>query len=434
MIIGNRKEEKMRGKIGRKFFYLLVGLCALTSLNFGSGFLIYEFGTAATGQAGAFVARAYDPSAIFYNPAGLGWLTGTQISFGTTLILPSNSLSLPNYPIPTWQSVDGEKQTFYPPHIYITHRLNDKIVFGIGVHSPYGLGTKWPKDFPLRFIAYYSNMRSFFINPTIAYKVNDKLSIGFGLSYIYSDITIRRKSVADLSMFGGPASFEFGIEIKGKETSAFGVNFGILYKEEKWSVGLAYRSRTTLGFEGDITYELPYQLPSPLNLLFTEMEGSADMPLPDIITGGVAFKVTDNLEVEADIQYNIWSVYDKLEIYGDGEKVDEVEENWKDSIIFRIGAEYMVNEKIALRCGYLYDQTPQPVETMDPMLPDADRHGFTFGVGYKMNNFSVDFAYYYELFKDRECPNRNLYYPFNWATGTYSTYAHLIGITFTYKF
>ncbi|MCP2605287.1 outer membrane protein transport protein [Candidatus Aminicenantes bacterium AH-873-B07] len=428
-------------KIISQIFYLLIGICTLTSLNFSSGFLIYEFGTAATAQAGAFVARAYDPSAIFYNPAGLGWLSGTQISFGTTLILPFNSLALPNYPDPTWQNIEGEKQTFYPSHFYLTHRLSDKIVFGIGVHTPYGLGTKWPKEFPLRFIAYHSNMKSFFINPTVAYRVNEKFSIGFGLSYIYSDVVIRRKSVVDLSPYGGPPPFEFGIELTGKETSAFGFNFGILYKEEKWSAGLAYRSRTTLGFEGDISYELPIQLPPPLNLLFMEMEGSTDMPLPDLIIGGIAFKITDNLEVEADIQYNIWSVYDKLEIYGDGEKIDEIEENWKDSYVLRIGAEYILNEKFALRFGFLYDQTPQPVETMDPILPDADRYGFTAGFGYKMNNFTLDFAYHYELFKDRESPNRagdellRLLYPIpNWITGTYSTYAHIIGITFTYKF
>ena len=433
----------MREKIGRKIFYLLIGLCALTSLNFGSGFLVYEFGTAATAQAGAFVARAYDPSAIFYNPAGLGWLTGTQVSFGTTLILPSNSLSLPNYPDPTWQSVDGEKQVFYPSHVYITHQLNDKIVFGIGVHSPYGLGTNWPKDFPLRFISYYTNMKTFFINPSVGYKVTDKFSIGFGLSYIYSDVTIKRKSIADLSEYGihGIPPFELGIELKGKETSAFGFNAGILYKEEKWSVGLAYRSRATLGFEGDLKFELPIALPAPLNLFFQDTEGSANMHLPDIITVGFAFKLTDNFEAEANLQYNTWSVYDKLEIYSEEKKMDEIEENWKDSIVLRFGAEYKISKNLAVRFGFLYDQTPQPVETMDPTLPDSDRYGFTAGIGYKMNNLTIDIAYYYELFTDRESTNRaedellSLIYPNPaWITGTYSTYAHLIGITFTYKF
>ena len=115
-----------------------------------------------------------------------------------------------------------------------------------------------------------------------------------------------------------------------------------------------------------------------------------------------------------------------------------VEENWKDSFVVRGGLEYQLNESLALRAGILFDQTPQPVETMDPILPDANRWALTGGFGYKVGNFVLDLAYQYEIFSDRTSENRDvLYHPLlgiNLGKGTYSTKAHLFGISLGFVF
>ena len=118
--------------------------------------------------------------------------------------------------------------------------------------------------------------------------------------------------------------------------------------------------------------------------------------------------------------------------------IPEIEENWEDSFVFRFGAQYKPNENLALRAGFLYDNTPQPVESMDPMLPDANRWALTLGFGYDTGKLVIDLAYQYEPFLDRTSPNREIppyqIGPINLGEGTYSTTAHLFGISFIFKF
>lgn len=418
----------MKSKI-RRIFYLLLGTCLLTSLSFSGGFLIYEHGAAAMAQGGAFVARAYDPSALFHNPAGIAWLSGTQISLGTTLITSKSSVELPKYSLidPTWTgSANQKSQIFYPSTFYLTHSLNEKITLGLGFFSPYGLGTEWenPKTFPLRYIAYKTDMKTFFINPTVAYRINENFSIAFGVSYIYANIKYKRYDILEPPMVPMPMDIE--VILEGKDSFAFGFNAGLLYKKDNFSFGLSYRSRSTLNFEGDLSMGT-----------LMKMSGKADIKLPDVFMFGIAYKISDRFEVEGDVQYTLWSVYDELVLKVEGLEDQKIEQNWENVFIFRIGGQYQLNESFALRAGFLYDFTPQPVEFMDSSLPDADRWAVTAGFGYKVNNFAIDFAFQYEPFQDRTSPNREIYdIPFlgNLGEGTYSTTAYLFGISFTYQF
>ena len=124
-------------------------------------------------------------------------------------------------------------------------------------------------------------------------------------------------------------------------------------------------------------------------------------------------------------------------VLGVADKV--VEENWEDSYLFRVGLQYQMNENFTLRGGFLYDKTPQPVETMDPILPDSDRWALTAGFGFKVGSIVIDAAYQYEPFKDRTSPNRDIYLNnpipgVNAGLGTYSTTAHLFGVSFGFVF
>ena len=122
-------------------------------LSQGAGFMVYEHGAAAMGIAGAFVGVADDITAIFHNPAGIVWLDGTHLSVGTTLITSVASLALPNWPDPKFKTVDLEQQWFYPSTFYISHKINDRLAAGFGFFNLFGLGTKWPEDYPLRYVS-----------------------------------------------------------------------------------------------------------------------------------------------------------------------------------------------------------------------------------------------------------------------------------------
>jgi len=422
--------------------FLVFALLVVTGPNLqGAGFLIYEHGAAAMAMAGAFISVANNPSAVFHNPAGIAWLKGTQVSLGSTLITSQSNLELPHWPDPTYQSINQESQIFYPSTIYITRQLSDRIVAGFGFFSPYGLGTKWPKDYPLKYIAYEDDMKTFFFNPTLAYKVSDRFSIGFGVSFIQASIKFKLVQIAEII----PGVLEPDIPAQFEASgNSFGFNAGLLYQGDSFSFGLNWRSGFKIDFEGDITLDSS-GVPAPFNA-FVPHKGTArtSFRFPHILGAGISSKVTDRFLIAFDVNYILWSTYDAYTVnidyqdpYPDPEPM-VVPEDWKDSLTLRLGFEYKTSPNLALRWGVLYDQTPQPAEHMDPVLPDANRWALTAGFGYNRGNFALDISYQLELFGERTSPNRNIYYfpslGMNLGEGTYSTTAHLIGISLGFVF
>lgn len=406
----------------------------------GAGFLIYEHGAAAMAVAGAFVGVANDPSAIFHNPAGIAFLEGTQISLGGTAIIPKGSLSLPNWPDPTYQEVDQVDQTFLAPNLYITHRLSDKVAVGFGVFAPYGLGTKWPEKYPLRFIGTANEMQTVILNPTIAYRVSDRMGIGFGVSYVHSKLDL---NLVRMISFGPYGSYEVPASVEGASGSHLAWNFGLLYKMDKLSFGLNYRSGFPIKYEGDLTLD-PSNVPAPLKAYIpTSSTGSTTFDFPNIVGLGVGYQISPKLLASFDLHYIGWSVYDQYELeidYPDplpDPEPEVVTENFEDSIVLRFGLDYKLNDALNLRGGFLYDKSPQPEESVDPNLPDANRIALLAGFGYSFGQFRVDLGYQYEVFSDRESPNRNVYLlpnGVNLGAGTYSMMAHLIGLNLSYRF
>ncbi len=399
----------------------------------GAGFLIYEHGAAAMAMGGAFVAVANDPSAVFHNPAGIAFLKGTQVSAGTTLIFSNSSMTLTKYPVPSQTYWEQVRQVFYPSSFYLTHSLGDRVTLGFGFFSPYGLGAEWPKENPLRYLGYKDDMKTFFFNPTIAVKLADNLSVGFGVSYIHSTVQFR---LVELENFGPYGKYDVPAELRGDGNSV-GFNAGVLYKTDKLSLGLNYRSRFDIEFSGDLSLDTS-GLPAALkSFVPTSDTGTTKFKFPDIIGLGVAYNATAKLLLSADLHYIIWSRFDRYVV--DFTTLPDLlsEQNFDDSFLLRCGAQYSFSPKFALRGGIIYDKTPQPAETTDPLLPDASRLALTGGFGINLSgNLFLDLAYQYEPFNDRTVPNRNalLVGSVNLGEAAYETTAHLFGLSLRYAF
>ncbi|MGB9907054.1 MAG: OmpP1/FadL family transporter [Candidatus Saccharicenans sp.] len=420
--------------MSKKVAGLVLFILVLSSLAFSSGFLIYEHGTAAMALAGAFVSLANDPSAIFYNPAGIAWLPGTRVSAGGTLIFPAGSLLLPNWPDPTFHKVYQLDQTFFPPHFYLTHRFGSRLALGVGVFAPYGLGTAWPVNYPLKYICTETSMQTLFVNPTLAVRLNDNLSVGFGVSYVHSILKlslVRHIEIPEVWTGDVPAS------LKKASGEAVAFNAGLLYKKGRFSAGFNWRSNFTVDYSGDFVLDKT-RVPAPISP-YIPGAGTVTTSFkhPHIFDLGFSYQVSPKFLVAVAGQYITWKVYDSYEInidfVGGLSEQEVVEENFKNSILLRAAAQYLLRENLALRAGLVYDQTPQPVESVDPSLPDASRVAFTAGLGYTKGKFSVDVAYMYEIFQDRTSPNRNIY-PMGLGSGTYQTSAQLLGFTLGYRF
>ena len=411
----------------KKKLLLFVSAVLVLSTNiFGSGFQINEQGARAMAMGGAFTGLANDPSAVYFNPAGIVNLQGTHFSAGVSLIAPSSSF---RGPAPAVDEYELNSQLFTPFNFYFTHQLSDEWYVGFGANNPYGLGTKWDDDWVGRYLALDTEIRTFFFNPVVAYKINDQLSVSAGVTFAYGDVKIIRYT--PLYPFDGEAQ----VSLKGDGT-AWGFTAGVLYKPmEDLSFGISFRSEAPFTFEGDATSDGPDQF----SALLPAGNISADFTTPMNLTFGVAVNPTECLTVTGDFQYVGWSSYDVLAVdFEDPNQTDiSSERNYNNSWIARLGAEYWLSDGLALRAGFLYDKNPVDDERVEPTLPDSDRLGFNIGIGYDLTeNLTLDLAYFFLRFNERKITNSDEDYalgdtPFN---GVYNSTAHLYGINFSYNF
>ncbi len=418
--------------------FVLFIFCSIPNA-YGSGFAIYTQGASTLGQGAATIAHTDDPSAIFWNPALINKLQGTQIQLGTTLVFPSRKFEsdFSGYTFKT------ESDVFYPSTIFITHKFNDKITAGLGAFNPFGLGTKWPDDWEGRYIATNSEMRTYNINPVVSFQITPNISLAGGVDFLFLDATLEKKinQSAILSYYmGGPVSApDIGQKFKG-DGNGIGYNFGIILEPHKdISIGASYRSEIKVDIDGRATHD---NVNSFLSAAFPNTDGSTDITLPAQAHIGICYKGLNPLTFEVAVRWEGWSSYDRLKITLEkpvlGTKTSDTPKDWEDTYSVSLGAEYQLNNSIALLAGYLYGGNPIPDTTFEPAIPDANTHLFTIGTTIKQKKFKVDLAYGYQILQGRE-KNNSVTDPVSGLTafsanGEYKSHLHLVSVSLTYTF
>lgn len=397
-----------------------------------SGFAIFTQGASSFGQGAATIAHSDDPSAIFFNPALINKLDGTQIQLGTTLLFPKRKF-LSDF---SGDAFKTKSDVFYPSTIFITHKFNDNISAGLGVFNPFGLGTEWPDDWEGRYITTNAEMQTYNINPAVSYQITPDIAIAGGVNFLFLDAKLENK-------INLPALYGFSQDgrqrFKGDGTGV-GYNIGILIEPIKdVSIGFSYRSKIKVDIDGKVTHSLPEGDPF---VLFPDTSGSTKITLPAQAHAGIFYKGLDPLMLEVALRWEGWSSYDRLKITLDqpvgGSTVSNVPKNWKDTYSVSIGGKYLLNEKISLLAGYLYSGNPVPDSTFEPSVPDANTHLFTLGTSIKQKSFKIDLAYGYQKLQDRN-KNNSVGDPISGlpaftVNGKYKSDLHMLGISLTYKF
>jgi long-chain fatty acid transport protein len=408
-------------------------LCSIPNA-YGSGFAIYTQGASSLGQGAATIAHTDDPSAIFWNPALINKLQGTQIQLGTTLIFPSRKFKSDS----SGKTFKTEPDVFYPSTLFITHKFNDKISAGLGVFNPFGLATKWPDDWEGRYLATNSEMRTFNINPAVSYQITPNIAFAAGVDFLLLDATLEKK--INLFSFG-----EAGQKFEG-DGNGVGYNFGILIEPHKdISIGAAYRSKIKVDIDGNATFE---DIPPALSTFFRNTSGNVDLTLPQQVHVGIYYKGFYPLTFEVALRWEGWSSYDQLKIKLDqpvglpppGSTTSVTSKDWKDTYSVSFGAKYQLNESVAFLAGYLYGGTPIPDKTFEPSIPDANTHLFCIGTAIKHKKVKVDLAYSYQTLQSRK-KNNNVGTESSIpgildtrANGKYKSYLHMVGVSLTYRF
>jgi len=411
---------------------LNTALCAfllLCSTAFGSGFQINEHGARAMAMGGAFTAAALDPSILYFNNAGITQMSSFKLMLGTTLIAPSSTFRGVS---PAIKETKMESQLFTPSHFYATYQITDDLFAGLGFNNPFGLGTKWPAAWDGRFVSLEIEVRTFNLNPVIAYKVSNNFSVGVGLQYAFGDVLINRD--INFPPFAGTAN----VNLKGDATSAMGFTAGLMYKMDcDLNIGVSYRSEVKYDFSGTAsTTGGPSQLAGRL----PAGDISASLTTPQQLVIGASYKVWPKTLVSADFQWVGWTSYDSLKVnFTDPAQTDLASPRmYENSYIIRLGANHQYNDLLDISAGILYDRNPVKDQFVDATLPDADRLGFSLGAGYKlMDNLSVDAAYMFLRFYERTINNSMVSYSgnagFNAFNGTYNSTASLFSLSLSYN-
>lgn len=403
---------------------LIIGILLLNvPIALASGYFVYHYDAEAQGKAGAFVAEADNPSAVYYNPAGISQLDGTQIRLGSQFIMLDTD----------YKNLQGVKENMdkewsVAPDLYITTDFgSEKFTGGIGIYAPFGLATSWSGNGLFKYIATDTSFSMVNVNPTIAYQVLPELSIALGADY-YNAYSYLSKLKQNFVI--GDADVKLDVDGDG-----WGFNLGCMWKpHEKHSFGLTYRSRVDIELDGDFKYKnIPAGLGYPSSIVYTVTQ---DMRLPSIVSAGYAFKPTEKLKLELDAYWVEWSTIDEARINDkDTDALIAVTDaDWKDTWVIALGGEYYINSKWTVRGGYCYQQNAIPEKTFNPAVPDSDIHVIALGLGYQYKKIVIDIAYAAGFFSKRDINNTVGASVGSNVNGKYDTLAHVIGASVGYKF
>ena len=407
-------------------------LAGFTSNVSGAGFAIAEQSVKGLGSAfSGGAASADDASTVWYNPAGMTRFSGTHVSQAIHGIFPkakyndSGSIINPGLTggaiVPlTGRDFDGGKDAIVP-NFYMTHSLSDRLVVGLGMNAPFGLVIDYDSDWIGRYHALRSDVATVNINPSVAFKVNDQFSVGFGVSAQYIDVKLSQAidlSAGCLAALGpatcsnatavgavlvtpGNPATDAQTRVEGDDWS-WGFNFGFMYEPtEGTRLGIHYRSRVIHKLTG--AAEFFYSSPGTMAFGTSPAVGlvnqtiTADLDLPESISISAFRQVNDQWSVQTDLTWMKWSRFDELRIdFANANRPDSVvEEQWENTLRLAIGTTYKLNNKISLRGGVALDQTPISNEELrTPRIADADRVWVAVGGSYSLSDSaSVDIGY-----------------------------------------
>jgi len=437
---------------GWKLLSVLLVLLLTASTSFAAGFRLPEAGAKAMGMGFAFTAQADDPSAIYFNPAGLTQLKGQNIMVGLTYVRENGGEFIGTTPVDNQTAIKTETQkslNFFIPNAYYTKtNASTGFAYGVGIFAPFGLGQEYNDKNTSIFRNQITkiDLMTVVVNPTIAFKVNEFLSVGAGIDFMYGKAKLE-KTPWSLGL-GGVNVYNLKLEADG---TAWGYNFGVLLKPtENLRIGANYRSPFTLKLkDGDvdlsnITGAAGGAVQGAFGGTSFSTKGNATLSLPATFALGASYTM-GKLTVNADADWTFWHSYGSLPIEIRDQKflgpspllvTTNAAKNWVDVCAIRIGGEYRVTDPLALRAGFVYDPSPVPADTMGPELPDANRMNYMVGAGYKVGPWTIDGALMYINKLDRTVNNQvnTTAAPGSGFSGTWTGNAWLAGLDVGYKF
>jgi len=415
-------------------FATLAAIVAPASVMAG-GFSLNEQSAATSGYANAgAAAHAEDASTVFFNPAGMSKLSGTNVSFGASVLdIDAEAKGSTQQAINvTGDTVTGTEggdiaDPAVLPSLFVTHEVNDSLDVGFALHAPYGLAADYDNDFRGRYFADKTELSVISFSPSLSVSNGEGLSMGVGINIMYAEGRLSRfQDIRGLLVKNGATAAQasalvddyennFGAPYSDVEGDDIATNFrvGFLYDvSDRTQVGLTYQTATEFELEGDVKItgapntddrgaggRINSQLPT------LSEDASVPLDIPESATIGISHHLTDDITLLAGATYARWSRFEELDVYGSGgqvsgllgksadEPLTHVTEKWKNTWQFNLGGIWQATPKWQLKAGYAYDESPVD-EYVTARIPSQDRHWLTLGTQWKdaQSGWTVDAA------------------------------------------
>jgi long-chain fatty acid transport protein len=405
----------------KKFFALAASLAGIIPVWAG-GFQHPAQSTKALGLGGAFTALARDPSAVYFNPGALARVDTFAVSVGaawfqTHTVFRSQS---------TFVQENTNSPAMLPAYLYVTVPISEKLTAGLGVYSPYGYNTQWPDSWEGRTVIRQSRLWTYYAQPTLSYRLGEKFSLGAGLVIATGGIESRRQL----------GNYDLDFEAKGTG-NGLGFNAGVLGQlDEDISFGVSFRSGVKLKVKNG---ELGYQnVPAAISGLYpASADFTSEVDLPSTLSVGFNDRINKRLALAFEFNLTSWSTYDslKLEMAGTAPENTTRARSYEDAMSFRIGAQFLASEKLTLRAGFLYEESPVKSDNLTPEFPDANKLGGSVGLSWHiMPHLELDAAYLYTIGTTRSINASTSDITNPALSGTYRTSGNTAGLGLTYYF
>jgi long-chain fatty acid transport protein len=418
----------------RKVSALAVGaaLGGVVSSAMGGGFAIGVQSGSGTGNAFAGgAAVADDASVAWSNPAAMTLIPGKQVAGALHIVNPSfkftdqgSTGAFASPPSPAGDGGDGGDLTLIPAG-FLTWAISPRMSFGVALNAPFGLKTEYDAPWRGQLQAIKSEVKTLNINPSIAFKASDTVSIGGGVSYQKIDATLT--NAANLA----------GTNIAKVEADddGFGFNLGIaIQATPSTRFGATYRSKIKYDLEGNVTLSAAPAGNSAV---------AADLEVPDSFSLSVFSTLGQTWELMADVTRTGWSSIKQLNIVRTsgplaGQTLSTLTFNWEDTWRYGVGANYKLSPQTKLRFGVAFDETPTNDVDRTARLPDEDRKWVAFGVQWKPSKTSIlDVAYAHEFIKDARISSGAppaAACPPNCLTGEFKSKVDILSVQYTMSF
>ena len=382
-------------------------LLVSTSIANAAGFFIQEQSVSAGGSAYAGAAtNTKDASTLFFNPAGMTGLDGAQANLGVQLLIPNGELDNTGStrtvltPAPAIGATSGGDggNPYNPtpvPSAFVAMPVSaiDGLWLGVGVTAPFGLANKYDPDYFGRFDSIKTDLLTTDIQPSVAYKINDRISVGAGLNFQRADAELTNR-VTDVTSEGTS-------KLEGDDWG-YGYTLGAQVKLlPTTTLGLNYRSSVHYDLDGEITVAGLTGAGAAANGV---RSAQASLVTPDIASIGLSHQLNDRWTLLGQANWYGWNNFNDITPIPDtGPGVAGVVQNYQTVWAFAAGAEYMYSPEWTFRGGIQYDNTPTTDEFRTTRTPDGDRTWFSAGATYKLNDrLSVDGSLTYIHIQDQE--------------------------------